>query len=242
MSTPTSLLVAVDFGDASARAVALAGAIAGHCHASLRLLHAETLEAPLYFTSEQIESLEAQRRNTRHQAEQFLAKFGRTHTAHPFKTEIADHTAVDAILRAASTADLVVMGTHGRRGARRWWLGSVAERVLREAGRPLLIVRAETPALADAAFHRALVHAAAPLKGDRALEYARMLAPCFSGEVVDARFRPVEAAIASDSASLLVAAAPVPATSQWLADYGEPLVRQCHVPILFVPDSEGESA
>lgn len=45
-------------------------------------------------------------------------------------------------------ADLIVMGTHGRRGVRRLVLGSVAERVLRNAHRPVLLVpaRAVEPA------------------------------------------------------------------------------------------------
>lgn len=50
------------------------------------------------------------------------------------------------ILDAARTigADLVVMGTHGRRGARRLMLGSVAERFLRIACCPVLLVPPET--------------------------------------------------------------------------------------------------
>jgi len=39
-------------------------------------------------------------------------------------------------------ADLIVMGTHGRRGLQHFFLGSVAEMVLREAAIPVLIVRA----------------------------------------------------------------------------------------------------
>ncbi|WP_028218940.1 universal stress protein [Paraburkholderia oxyphila] len=48
------------------------------------------------------------------------------------------------ILRAARDfkADLVVMGTHGRSGARRLMLGSVAERFLRIAGCPVLMISA----------------------------------------------------------------------------------------------------
>ncbi|MFL9944129.1 universal stress protein [Paraburkholderia graminis] len=39
------------------------------------------------------------------------------------------------------SADLVVMGTHGRRGIRRWLMGSVAETFLRRADLPVLLVR-----------------------------------------------------------------------------------------------------
>jgi nucleotide-binding universal stress UspA family protein len=48
-------------------------------------------------------------------------------------------------------ADLIVMGTHGRRGFQRLILGSVAERCVRQATRPVLLIPAaaaarETPA------------------------------------------------------------------------------------------------
>lgn len=46
------------------------------------------------------------------------------------------------ILRAAQEADLLAMTTHGRTGVQRWWFGSVAEEVLRQAACPLLVVRA----------------------------------------------------------------------------------------------------
>jgi nucleotide-binding universal stress UspA family protein len=48
--------------------------------------------------------------------------------------EILDRSATQDI-------DLIVMGTHGRSGLPRWLTGSVAERVLRAATVPLLLVR-----------------------------------------------------------------------------------------------------
>jgi nucleotide-binding universal stress UspA family protein len=50
----------------------------------------------------------------------------------------------EAILEDARSfgADLIVMGTHGRRGLNRLLLGSDAERVLRESPVPVLLVRA----------------------------------------------------------------------------------------------------
>jgi nucleotide-binding universal stress UspA family protein len=52
--------------------------------------------------------------------------------------------AYDAIVDAAkkSKADLVVMGTHGRKGVSRFFLGSVASRVISTAPCPVLTVRA----------------------------------------------------------------------------------------------------
>lgn len=40
--------------------------------------------------------------------------------------------------------DLIVMGTHGRSGFKRLWLGSVAERVTRTAGCPVLVIRSKS--------------------------------------------------------------------------------------------------
>lgn len=197
---PRSILVAVDFGEASARAVAVGGALAAHCGATLRLLHAERFEAPPYFTPEQIETLEAEQHTIRNRVEQALTEFGRQHTPRAFTAVVDDRSPTDAILNAATGSDLVVMGTHGRRGPTRWWLGSVAERVL------------------------------------RALEYAHALAACCEGEAVHARQEPIEAALARAAATLLAIATPLPRSGGWLSNVGEPLVRACERPMLFVPE------
>jgi nucleotide-binding universal stress UspA family protein len=48
-------------------------------------------------------------------------------------------------LSKAEAVDLIALGTHGRSGISRWALGSVAERVLRGAEVPLLILRSPSP-------------------------------------------------------------------------------------------------
>lgn len=50
---------------------------------------------------------------------------------------------VQAILEAEADHDLVVMGTHGRRGFNRWMFGSVAEGALRRSKRPFLLIRSD---------------------------------------------------------------------------------------------------
>jgi nucleotide-binding universal stress UspA family protein len=44
-----------------------------------------------------------------------------------------------------TAADLIAMATHGRSGVGRWMLGSVAEKVLRAAVTPVLLVRSPSP-------------------------------------------------------------------------------------------------
>ncbi|MEO7208007.1 MAG: universal stress protein [Steroidobacteraceae bacterium] len=67
---------------------------------------------------------------------------------HPHATlvETVAGQAVELIVSHAQEigADLIVMGTHGRRGLRRFALGSDAEQVARLAGIPVLLVRGET--------------------------------------------------------------------------------------------------
>lgn len=48
--------------------------------------------------------------------------------------EILDHAAQKDI-------DLITMSTHGRRGVKRWVLGSVAEKLVRHATKPIFLVR-----------------------------------------------------------------------------------------------------
>ena len=54
---------------------------------------------------------------------------------------IENRRAADAILEHAEDHDLVVMGTHGRKGFDRFVFGSVAELTLRRCPVPVLVVR-----------------------------------------------------------------------------------------------------
>lgn len=56
---------------------------------------------------------------------------------------------VQAINAAEADHDLVVMGTHGRRGFNRWVFGSVAEGALRQSTKPYLLIRGEDKAKAS---------------------------------------------------------------------------------------------
>jgi nucleotide-binding universal stress UspA family protein len=64
---------------------------------------------------------------------------------------------------AAADPDLIIMTTHGRGGFSRAWLGSVADQLIREAHKPILLVRGseEEPKAVDAKLDRILI----PLDG-----------------------------------------------------------------------------
>lgn len=57
---------------------------------------------------------------------------------------VVDGQVVPAILQAVRPGDLIVMTSHGRSGLKRWVLGSIAEKVLRSASAPLLLVHLPT--------------------------------------------------------------------------------------------------
>ncbi len=81
------------------------------------------------------------------QAEQYLAhltqKIGEE--AKIKAVVLEDTTIADAIVSYADSAniDLIVMSTHGRSGISRWMYGSVADRVLRAAHCPVLLIRSQ---------------------------------------------------------------------------------------------------
>jgi nucleotide-binding universal stress UspA family protein len=91
--------------------------------------------------------------------------------------------AADKILDFTSEleADLIIMATHGRGGITRWWMGSVAEKVISEATAPVLLVRSKHSRSAAAAGKSASIYKIlAPLDGsdvgESALPYAEALA------------------------------------------------------------------
>lgn len=78
--------------------------------------------------------------------------------------------------------DLIVMGTHGRRGVRRMLLGSVAEEVVRGAPCPVLTIQGSEGARA-AEVQKILVPVDFSKHARRALVHARSLADAFGGRL-----------------------------------------------------------
>jgi nucleotide-binding universal stress UspA family protein len=54
---------------------------------------------------------------------------------------LVDGIAAKAIVGLTEPGDAIVMATHGRTGVKRWFIGSIAEEVLRHATVPVLLIR-----------------------------------------------------------------------------------------------------
>ncbi|MDZ7663571.1 universal stress protein [Thiohalophilus sp.] len=79
------------------------------------------------------------------QAESDARKAGVTAETILLEIDKFGQNAADMIVAEAENrgADLIVIGSHGRRGIRRLLLGSIAESVMRLASRPVLLIRGE---------------------------------------------------------------------------------------------------
>lgn len=64
-----------------------------------------------------------------------------TREGYNVSTKMVGGIAAKAIVSVAEPGDVIVMATHGRTGMRRWFIGSVAEEVLRHSTVPVLLVR-----------------------------------------------------------------------------------------------------
>jgi nucleotide-binding universal stress UspA family protein len=142
------ILVPVDGSPASARGLIEAVKLAKGLNAAIRLVHIvnefvmDTAYAPALYHERLIESLREAGRKVLQDAEASVVAQGLKPETQLLET--IGGRAADAIVEEAKRqgADLIVMGTHGRRGVRRLVMGSDAEIVLRNSPVPVLLVRA----------------------------------------------------------------------------------------------------
>lgn len=233
---PRTVLVGLDFGDASARALAIATVVAAGFNARLRVLRAERFEPPPYFTLEQIARLEAERHAAQAAAVAHLTQFANAASgsvAEAAEAIVADEPPVDALLREGVTADLIVLGTHGRRGPGRWWLGSVAERVVRAAVVPVLVTRAAMTAPREV-FERLVLVQDGTDADASALTCAEHFAGLARGTVTKAGPLAACDAAAFQQASLVMMPTPSDRTSWVFSDSVARILGGCDRPVLFI--------
>lgn len=150
------IICPVDFSESAVRALAYATALARWYDAHLTVLHVVPTFEPMQVRGDLGDPVRVVAPMPR---EQVLAEMSRSlnlAAVSPRATPIAEagDPQVTIIDQAVSKkADLIVMGTHGRRGFKRLLLGSVTEAVLREAPCPVLTV----PPHASAGVSEALI-------------------------------------------------------------------------------------
>ncbi len=142
--TPQRILVPTDFSDASDRALEVAQQLARLFAAEIHLLHVRILLEDPHVVEEgrrEMERLMARAdQKTREALGRQQPSVGGV-TIHP--QLVRGLSAPESIVQSCEDlgCDLVVLGTHGRRGLKHFFLGSVAERVVRTAPVPVLTVR-----------------------------------------------------------------------------------------------------
>jgi universal stress protein A len=139
--TPKNILVPIDFSQASERALDYACSLGASLGATIHVVNALDATLPeltVTLTDAMLASMRDGARNTLNKLvdpRRVLVTFGET------LVKLGDPR--DVVLAEAEThaIDLIVMGTHGRRGLARMFLGSVAEDVSRRSPCPVLLVR-----------------------------------------------------------------------------------------------------
>jgi universal stress protein A len=157
MKAYEKILVPVDFTAHSAEAIRRAVDLVQHYSASLTLLYVyEPLDYAMpegyaVYTPEQVGRLLDEFKERLHQLAREVEAMGVSRV----ESQVLNGAAALEIVAAAKQQnfDLIVMGTHGRRGLSHLLMGSVAERVLRTAHCPVLTVKATEEEAAPASSH-----------------------------------------------------------------------------------------
>jgi nucleotide-binding universal stress UspA family protein len=172
---PSTILVPTDFGPASDVALAFAKMMREQYKAAIKVIHAHHFELPPYFSGGQMKVLTRELQKARKAAAELLQKQCESKLGAEVNVSVAEKPPADAILDASAEArvDLIIMGTHGHRGAERLWLGSVAGQVIRLSKVPVLAVN---KTITPGPFREILCPVNATPTGQEALRYAAMIA------------------------------------------------------------------
>ncbi|MGH7290262.1 MAG: universal stress protein [Myxococcota bacterium] len=147
---PQRILAATDFSDVANAAVRAAGALARRTGARLDLVHVLSDLPELITGFEPLDALllrGADPEKVRAHAHVALEAIAKPLAPVECKLHVVRGQPAAEILalRELLRADLVALGAEGLRGLRRFVLGSVADRVLRRPGCPLLLVKSAPP-------------------------------------------------------------------------------------------------
>lgn len=141
----TRLLIPLDGSKTAEKVLPYARFLAGTLKLPVELLEViDIVEIAKRLTPEKAHFLNTVVENRVRSSEQYLKGVAGTFAGANVKCTVEKGTAAEVIIEkaAADKGTLISMATHGRSGLNRWLLGSVAEKVLRGATNPLLLIRA----------------------------------------------------------------------------------------------------
>lgn len=145
MASVETIVVPVDFSETSIDALHLACELARTSHSRIHLLHVipDPLQQPWITQAPGVDYF-AMEEGWREDAMRRLKELagGENQSFKPATIAVRSGKPADTILAYAEEqhADLIVMGAHGESAVMRFFLGSVAERVVRHATVPVLTV------------------------------------------------------------------------------------------------------
>ena len=140
MATFQRILVATDLSPASEAAVDQAVRLAADSGAVLDVVYVREANTAMAYAAAPESVYWAYVEDARRRLEQSVPGADERKVRFLVREGVADEEIVNA--SREEKADLIVMGTHGRRGTDRLFLGSVAARVVARASCPVLTVRA----------------------------------------------------------------------------------------------------
>lgn len=146
MAAIRRILFATDFSDASRKAFATAITMAKAQHATLDILHVVVPFTPIipeqYINTETWEQIDRQARQWSQQRLRALTSKATTAGVSSVGL-LSEGDPAQQIIRAVGTrrTDLLVVGTHGRSGLAKFFVGSVAARLVATAPCPVVTVR-----------------------------------------------------------------------------------------------------
>ncbi|HEX9162633.1 MAG TPA: universal stress protein [Thermoanaerobaculia bacterium] len=137
------VLVPTDLSDFSAVALRYAALLRDKAGSNLTLMYADEVYVPVDLLEAPIGYYLENAPQTREKLQAKFTEYAKAQIGGKFETVVVQDAPARAILNTARStrADLIIMGTHGRRGIRRAILGSVTENVLHESDVPVLTVR-----------------------------------------------------------------------------------------------------
>jgi nucleotide-binding universal stress UspA family protein len=144
MTRPMRILFATDFSDASKRAFREAISTSRRNGAELTIVHAyqlPNLGTPMLVSPDVYDEWDRRLREAAEKRLRTLVEEAAREGVTATPLVLFGHPD-EVLVQAAEAADLLIMGTHGRRGLSRLVLGSVASRVISTAPCPVLTVRA----------------------------------------------------------------------------------------------------